>query len=229
MNSSGELSFLPEDYLANRARQRAIRLALGLLVVVTLGVGAAFAIAERSLSELKSDHEQVTEQYLLASNQIKQFDTLRQQQEELSRRARLAASLVEQMPRSAVFAEVRSRMPGGVSLTDMNLISAASQATNLPTKVSAPSAATPAANEAPRFDVRLKVSGVAQTDPQVAAFMEQLNASKYFTDVSLLISQQTKFQSDQVRKFEIELRLADAMPAEIEPGRVANTDVAPLK
>lgn len=224
MSINGEnLSFMPEGYVATRRRQRAMRLGIGLCAIVTLGVGAAFLVAERSLTQLRADDENITQQYELAANQIQQFEQLRLRQQELSRRARLAASLVEQMPRSSVVSELRKLLPAGVTLMDVNLTSspaplppapkapAVVSATSLP-PTNAPKAPAP---EEPRpMEARIRIAGVAQTDPQVASFVESLNTSKYFTDVSLLISQQSKLQGDVVRKFEVEVKLAAKLPDE---------------
>ncbi|MFT3788837.1 MAG: hypothetical protein QM770_22145 [Tepidisphaeraceae bacterium] len=124
MPADNELSFLPDGYVANRRRQRATRLGMALLAVVMAGVGGAFFVAEQSVTRLKTDYATVTGQYDMAAAQIRQFEQLKLRQEEVSRRARLAASLVEQMPRSAVIAEVRARLPLGVTLQDMSLTSA---------------------------------------------------------------------------------------------------------
>jgi Tfp pilus assembly protein PilN len=224
MSLNGEnLSFMPEGYVATRRRQRAIRLAVGLCAIVSLGVGVSFLVAERSLNQLKTTDEEITQQYELAANQIQQFEQLRQRQQELSRRARLAASLVEQMPRSAVIAEVRRLLPPGVTLMDVNLTSAPAApppVSKAPTVVPVGtiptgSAAKPTTPDEPRpMEARIRIAGVSQTDPQVASFVEALNESKYFTDVSLLISQQSKLQGDIVRKFEVEVKLAPKLPTE---------------
>jgi Tfp pilus assembly protein PilN len=226
MSINGEnLSFMPEGYVAQRRRQRAMRLGIGLCAVVTLGVGAAFLVAERSLTQLRADDENITQQYEQAAIQIQQFEQLQQRQQELSRRARLAASLVEQMPRSSVVSEVRKLMPAGVTLMDVNLTStpAPLPPPKAPSVVSATSVppptagkpAKPAEADEPRpMEARIRIAGVAQTDPQVASFVEALNASRYFTDVSLLISQQSKLQGDAVRKFEVEVKLAAKLPDE---------------
>lgn len=225
MSINGEnLSFMPEGYVATQRRQRAIKLAVGLCAVVSLGVAGAFLFAERSLNQLKTDDETLTQQYELAANQISQFEQLRKRQQELSRRARLAASLVEQMPRSSVVSELQRLLPAGVTLMDVNLTSAPAPVPAAPPKpagvVSAgtlppPASKVPPADEPRPMEARIRVAGVAQTDPQVATFVEALNDSKFFTDVSLLISQQSKLQGDIVRKFEVEVKLASKLPAEV--------------
>jgi hypothetical protein len=57
------------------------------------------------------------------------------------------------------------------------------------------------------YDVTMKITGVADTDVQVAQLITKLNRSPLFKDVNLLISDHFERSGQTLRKFQIELGL----------------------
>src|SRR5262249_50064592 len=139
-------------------------------------------------------------------------------QRTMSRQAEITASLLERVPRSNVLAEVTNGLPSGVSLTDFILESkkrqpaaapAAPAQNNTFVKAGAAKPSAPTAPEPQQYDVCMKVSGIANTDVQVAQLISKLNRCHIFKDVNLLITDtfQPSAGGDALRKFQIELLL----------------------
>ena len=57
MASPNELSFLPEDYLEQKARRRANVLCLSLSAVVLVAIGATFMLSERSTRDVQARND----------------------------------------------------------------------------------------------------------------------------------------------------------------------------
>lgn len=219
MNSPNDLSFLPDDYVARRARARANRLCGSLLMVTILSVAGAFTYAQNSLAELKQEHAAVNEQFRQESDRLKRLDVLQKQQTELARRAKLAEALIEKTPRTEVLASVKAQLPANTSLVEVLLNSRAKAVVKTPDQILAEKQARKSAakkgqtaEEAPaakEYETTLKVVGMAYTDMQVAEYINNLGRSPYFEDVNLLVSREFLFQEQTVRRFEVDMKVRD--------------------
>src|SRR5205807_560984 len=136
--------------------------------------------------------------YAEAARPIEQFKRMQDQQRKMEMQAALSASLLEKVPRSYLLAEVTNSLPPSMSLIDFvleaKLRSAPPAAQNYKTifeqkkaEIEAAKFAAAGANQPKAYDVYLKVTGVAETDVQVAAFMNQLARSKLLRDVNLVV------------------------------------------
>jgi Tfp pilus assembly protein PilN len=229
MSTANQLSFLPDDYLERKARRRA-NILCGVLAVIVLGViVSAFQYMEKITKAVDAKYAAVDQQYTDAARRIEKVNKMRQQQQQVVRRAELAASLVEKVPRSNILAEFTNSLPPGLSLLNLAMESKerASAAPPAMTAFEQKRAALEgrAANPvvAPKtYDVYLKLEGVAPTDVQVGNFMEKLKRSPLFKDVNLLYTEEFKVQrgregdgggqsakavEDILRKFQIEMML----------------------
>ncbi len=216
-NAPNELSFLPDDYLEGKQRRRANALCGGLAVVVLGVIGSTFWHTEKSMKLMQKRQSAVDVDYTDAARRIEQVNEMRSKQQQVVRRAELAATLLEKVPRSNVLAEFTNSLPAGVSLLDFTLDSkervAPAPAADAKTQFEQKKAqlegkAAAAASTAPKaYDVYLKVSGIAGTDVQVAQFITRLNASKLLQDVNLVISDTYEYQGQTLRRFQIEMML----------------------
>ena len=214
MSSPNELSFLPDDYLERKAQRRAFVL-YGVVSAVVLGAIAAGVVSsEKATSAAEARRAEVSRRMVEAARQIEQVNKLHEQQRKIVQHAELAASLVEKVPRSRVLAQLTNSLPAGCSLLDFALESRQ--------RVEAPAltfdqkkAALDAQHkndlaghvEVPKFDVTMKLTGITDTDVQVAQYIAKLNGCPEFKDVNLLISEPYKQGNDTLRKFQIELTL----------------------
>jgi Tfp pilus assembly protein PilN len=224
MSGPNQLSFLPDDYLDRKARRRAnVLCALGALVVLGIAV-TVFWYTEKMSAAVEKRFAEVDKQYGDAAARIEKVNQMRSQQQQVVRRAELAASLVEKIPRSNVLAEFTNSLPQGLSLLNITMDSreksggAVSSMTAFEAKRAALEGRSVAPVTAKQYDVFLKIEGVAATDVQVAQFITKLNRSALFKDVNLVVSEeyksQTQASSNQrpqdaeiLRKFQIELML----------------------
>ena len=234
MAAPNELSFLPDDYLARKASRRANALCAGLSVVVMGAIASAFYFTERSMHEVEARAAAVDKSFTEAARSIEQVNKMKAQQRKIVRQAELAASLVEKVPRSNLLAEFTNSLPSGTSLLDFALesrvkVAASSSVDAREAKRRAAQAAPagPAQPEPVKYDVFLKVTGIADTDVQVAQFMSKLNASNLVTDVRLLISDVYKQGDREMRRFQIEMMQSPT--AEVRDGPSKNTSTAAVE
>jgi Tfp pilus assembly protein PilN len=226
MSAPNQLSFLPDDYLERKARRRA-NILCGVLAVIVLGIiVSAFQYMEKITKAVDAKYAAVEQQYTDAARRIEKVNQMRAQQQQVVRRAELAASLVEKVPRSNILAEFTNSLPPGLSLLNLAMESK-ERAGAAPPAMSAfeqkraaleGRSANPVV--APKtYDVYLKIEGVADTDLQVGDFMEKLKRSSLFKDVNLIYTEQALVTDSRtstpevanvkatMRKFQIELML----------------------
>src|SRR4051794_40923505 len=209
MAAPNELSFLPEDYLEGKTRRRANALCAGLSVIVMGAIASAFWLTERSMGGVETRAAKVDREFTDAARSIEQVNKMKAQQRKIVRQAELAASLVEKVPRSNLLAEFTNSLPPGTSLLDFALesrlkanVGPAMTDRERRRAAQQQQPTGPAQAEPVKYDVFLKVTGIADTDVQVAQFMSKLNASNLVTDVRLLISDVYKQGDREMRRFQ---------------------------
>jgi hypothetical protein len=216
-------SFLPEDYLDQKAERRTNMISLSLFGIVMVSVFAAFLVTNRSWSQVKSARGAVNEQYEQAAVQIETLNELEQQKNQMLSKARLAAALVERVPRSILLAELVNRMPPRLGLLEFELKSQKIKAARrAPTRQGATGRIGPSRArtreeaaelqeekkvEAPRYEVSLRLVGVAPTDVEVSQYIGELNNYRLLRDVNLEYSEERKYEGDKMRQFEISMTL----------------------
>src|SRR5688500_4644937 len=213
--SPNQLSFLPDDCLERKAARRA-NLVCGTLSILVIGaIGSAFYLKERSMREINARAADVDKDYAAAAARIEQVQTLHAKQRQIVQHAELAAALVERVPRSNILAEFTNCMPPGASLLEL-LMESRPRASAVPvgTAFEQKKAALEARQkgaalpEAPKLDVHLKITGIAENDVQVSEFISKLNESRFLKDVNLVVSE--VYQQDKaaaLRRFQIEMML----------------------
>ncbi|MHC4218867.1 MAG: PilN domain-containing protein [Planctomycetota bacterium] len=216
-------SFLPEDYLDQKAERRTNMISLSLFGIVMVSVFAAFLVTNRQWSQVKSARASINEQYEQAATQIETLNELEQQKNQMLSKARLAAALVERVPRSILLAELINRMPNRLGLLEFELKSQKIKpAREAPARRASTGRLGPkramtraeAANlqdekkvEPPRYQVSLTLVGVAPTDVEVSQYISELNSYPLLRDVNLEYSEERKFEGDKMRQFEIKMTL----------------------
>jgi Tfp pilus assembly protein PilN len=213
MTSSNDLSFLPDDYLKRKAQRRSNIVCASLFLVVMGAIGTAFHFAQASMAGLERQHSAVVRQYAEAAKRIEQVKLLQERQRTMAQQAELSQSLLEKAPRSYLLAQITNAMPTGVSLLDLQMTSKRKTAPAAPQTRFQKHGKTLKNKDAPpppqpqTYDVRLKLTGVAGTDVQVAQFMGKLLQCELLQDVNLAYSQEFKQDNQMLRKFEIEMML----------------------
>ena len=225
MNSPNQLSFLPDDYLDLKIQQRTNMICASLFAVVVLLTGAAFHITEKSVKEVEAEYAKVSLRYTEAAAPIERFRKMQDQQRRMEAHAAISTSLLEKAPRAYLLAEITKALPPNVSLMDLDLDSRP-QAPAVPSPQLAKTIyeqklreieATKLVGAPKAFEVTFKLTGMAETDVQVAAFMNQLAKAKVFRDVNLVVSDEFQPSPTEAkqRKFVIEMTMVRDL--EIKP------------
>ncbi len=251
-------SFLPEDYIEKKAENRNLAIAVFLFVVVTLSVVGAFFVTNRQWSTVKQRQQEINQEYATETKKIEQLKVLEAQKQEMLEKAEVTTALIEKVPRSILLAEMINRMPQNLTLTELNLkskrhVEPKSKAKPEPAKgtqtrslASARPGAKPAKDaekpappkpQAPRFEFRLEILGLAGADEEVADYHRALSDCPLLDKVEILYSGDVKIEDVNMRKFRIEASLRNNADARhIEPLQVprlpprpgANTTARPL-
>jgi hypothetical protein len=217
MSSPNQLSFLPDDYLERKQRRRTNVICALLFVTVLAAISSAFLITERSVRVVMKNQDDVKQQYEDAAKRLLQVQEMQEKQKRMAHQAELTASLIEKAPRSFVLAEVTNSLPAGVSLIDLSLDSKLREATQAAAaktiyeqklqEMEAKKKAVADFTAVKRYDVNIRLTGVAATDVQVAQFINRLARSKLLRDVNLVIVDEFKIDKQNFRKFQLEMML----------------------
>jgi len=237
-DSPNQLSFLPDDYLELKARRRTNVICASLFVVVSLALGAAFTLDQRANRQVEAREAEVDQRYAEAAKRIVQVEQMQVKQRQLARQAELSASLLEKVPRSFILAQITNSLPAGVSLLEFKLESKVRATPPQPARTAfeqrkadveaQKKSAAPPPPEPKRYDVMMKLAGVAETDVQVAQFINKLSQSPLLREVNLLVSDQYTQGEDKLRRFELEMTLrpeAQATPDLLRQNRTAAVEL----
>jgi Tfp pilus assembly protein PilN len=232
MNSA---SFLPEDYLEQKAERRTNVICLTLFAVVMVAVFGAFLVTNRQWTQVRAAQHSINGAYQEAAMQIEQLTELETQREQMLHKAELAASLVERVPRSILLADLINRMPPRLSLIEFTLTSEKIVVTSknpvqtggtgrlgsgkpqrAPTKEDVVEQSRRI--EPTRYMARVTMTGVAPTDLEVSRYMAELNAYSLLHNVALEYSEEHEIEGQKMRQFRIKFTLdPDADVREIQP------------
>jgi len=223
------INLLPKDYQQQRSRRRADILCLGLFVLVLTAVVAAAMHSAGTAATIRRAREEVNEDYRAAAESIRQIQQLEAVKQDVIGRARTAAALLERVPRSYLLACLTNALPEGASLTEMTLdttaIRPAAPKEKPKTKFQVRRTgdqAEPAVSAQPILKVSLLVTGLAQTDEQVAEFIGTMQSNALFHSVELVFSEQEAVEDDVLRRFQVTMELAgEAEAPVVEPAALS--------
>lgn len=248
-------SFLPSDYVANKAEMRANLLCLGLFGVVMFCVIAAFFVTNRQWLQVRREQDSITVQYTKEAAKIEQLKTLETQKTEMLEKAEITTALIEKVPRSRLMTELVNRMPKDVTLLEFGLVSkrikdpvavpekgpqikslAPAGAARKPgAPATAKDAKAPPAEkpQAPRFEYTIRLTGVAKVNGSIADYITALKSCSFLENVDLKYIKETTVDKLELRKFEIEAGIkkdADARdittPNELQSAGTVGADPA---
>src|SRR5689334_11710442 len=130
MKAPNDLSFLPDDYLENKAQRRANVICAILFLVTMVTIGLAFTTSEKAKREMEQRHTAKYQELSAAAKKIEQFKELQEKQRTMAHQAELTASLLEKVPRSLILAKITNALPTSCSLTEFALESKKRSATS---------------------------------------------------------------------------------------------------
>jgi Tfp pilus assembly protein PilN len=243
-DGGGSTSFLPSDYLTQKAETRANVVCLVLFGVVLFGVVGAFLVTHRAWNTVRDQQRRINAEYTEQTKKIEQLKQLDAQQGLMLEKAEVAATLNERVPRSILMAEVVNRMPERLTLTEMQLsskriIEAPPKSATGPQSLgkTMPKGAKPSVPgqgakgaagtteesrpKPPRMEFNLTLMGLASNDEGVADFQRGLKECALLDRVDLVSAEAVTIDEVTMRKFRIEAMIRDDADARrIEPLQV---------
>jgi len=225
-----DMSFLPEDYLAQKVARRTNFICLTLFVLVMGGVVAAFFVTDKQRHNVKEEQAQINVQFEEAARRLDQLTMLQDRKKEVLQKARITGALVERVPRSIMLSEMINHMPTSMGLLELELqTSVLSQSRISRTIIERRQADRDAKADEdagqikrPETEVKLDLVGVANSDVEVAQFMTAMRAHPVFNDVNLVYSELTEYEQRKLRKFRVQMVLNQDIDINgIEPARIA--------
>lgn len=218
------LNFVPDDYIQQRQSSRANSLYLILLVAVLCGIGATFSVLKMRQRSVQTELVQLSRQLSEAKEQIAKLEELKSKNKTRLNVMMMTASLIEPVPRSILLACLTNNLPGGVSLTALEMKEKEKPKATAPT-ASAPKAGaakkTPAVKPGPAVakaasehpaapsepEVLLTIQGLAPSDIEVANYIANLNEAILFDQVQLVQSEEREVEGIKFREFRLTTRI----------------------
>jgi Tfp pilus assembly protein PilN len=124
------------------------------------------------------------------------------------------AELLEPMPRSVLLATLTNNLPGGVSLLKLNIVqtepkqTSGAMATNQYQAAQAKKAEAQSQGSPEKsLETRIDIEGIAPSDLQVAAYIEQLSNSTLMSNVALVESKEHAIEGATFRQFKLNATL----------------------
>ena len=215
-------SFLPDDYLDQKAERRTNLISLVLFAVIMLAVFLAFLFTNQRWSDVKRDQELINSRYQKAAAQITELVELEKQKNEMLHKAELAAALVERVPRSVLLAELVNRMPDELSLLKFELKSErikplapkedrkrgkSGRLGPKRAKTRQEASEDQKKVRAPKYRVEITLVGVAPSGQEVSEYMSALNDFELLRGVTMEYVEEKDIEGRLLQKFEITMKL----------------------
>lgn len=189
------INFVPEDYVQKRESKRANWLYLGLFLILMSALGGTFMILKMRQAVVSRQAAMINAEMAKARESISQFEKLQEKRKSMMKTALTTASLIEPIPRSILLAELTNNLPEGVSLQRLRLSS----------RTPRPGMAAEKSDE----DFIFAIEGFAPSDKEVAAYIESLDLSRLFSNVSLIMTKEynREKKKSSFREFKLQATL----------------------
>jgi Tfp pilus assembly protein PilN len=205
------MNFVPDDYIQSTESRRANLMYLVLLGVVMAALGGSFMTIKIRQRSFSAKGKLVNTKMAQAKEAIKQFEELQTKRKVMIKTALTTAELLEPVPRSVLLASLTNNLPTGVSLLRLKLVQKEPKrtshivSTNKYKKTQAKKAKTPQlkVSREKLLETYIDIEGVALSDLQVAAYIEQLSSSTLLDDVALVQSKERKIDDTTFREFKL--------------------------
>jgi len=206
------INFVPDDYVQNSESRRTNLIYLVLFLLVMSVLCGSFVSIKLRQRAFAAREEEVNRRMSEAKESLKQFEELQARRKEMIKAALTAAELLEPVQRSVLLASLTNNLPAGVSLLQLELIQKEPR-----TKRSVPpvgskyqqtqnknSAGDQEISQEKLLETHINIEGVAPSDLQVAAYIEQLDKSILLDNVALVESRERKVKDETLfRQFKL--------------------------
>ena len=211
-----EIDFVPEDYIQKRQSNRANWLYLVLLVVVLAGIAGTFSVLKMREKGIQQELAALDAKLGKAQEQIKLLEELESKGKEMMKTALITAELPDVIGKSVILACLTNNLPGGVSLTDLEITDTESKIKVEDSKAKSQYQAAKAKAAAKKkkapltktvLNTNIDVSGVAPSDIEVANYIALLETSFLIKDVGLVESIEKDVDDATYRQFKLHVKL----------------------
>ncbi|MHC4603873.1 MAG: PilN domain-containing protein [Planctomycetota bacterium] len=219
------IDFVPDDYVQSSESQRTNFLYLVLLGVVMVVLGGSFATIKMSQRAFRVKGQLANTKMAQAKESIRQFEELQTKRKVMMKTALTTEELLEPVPRSVVLASLTNNLPPGVSLLRLSLVQKESkQARRVANKYRDAKAKKAQAKTSPEqlLETYIEIGGIAPSDLEVAAYIEQLNSSRLLDNVALVEIKEHKVEDIMFRNFKLTATLRKNV-------HLSNEDVARIR
>jgi Tfp pilus assembly protein PilN len=201
------INFIPDDYIRNNESKRTNLICIALLLIILVAIVGAFGAIRMRQRTLNIREASIDTDLTKKKGQIKTIDQLQKQRNTMWSTALMTVELIDPVPKSMLLASLTNSLPKGVSFLRLTLIQKeqaadSQQQKNAANKYEAmqdkeKTAAAVRSSKEKMLDTQINIEGVAPSDIEVAAYIEQLSRSALLTDVALVESVQMPNQSSK--------------------------------
>jgi hypothetical protein len=206
------INFVPDDYIQSGECRRTNLMYLVLFAVVMAALGGVFMTIKVRQGALGAKEKLVNAKMSQAKEAIKQFEELQTKRKVMIKTALTTAELLEPVPRSVLLASLTNSLPTGVSLLRLEVVQKVPKAANRAVaankyeqaQAKKAMAAQPEVSQERLLETWIDIEGIAPSDIQVAAYIEQLSASDGLLDnVALVESKEHEIEGTIFRQFKL--------------------------
>jgi len=204
------INFVPEDYIQSNESRRTNLMYLMLFGIVMAGLGGSFMTIKIRQRALSAKEGLVNAKMTQAKEAVRQFEELQTKRKAMIKTALTTAELLEPVPRSVLLASLTNNLPPGTSLLRVNIVQKEPKnagrgvARNKYKAAKAQKAATePKVSREKLLETHIDIEGVAPSDLQVAAYIEQLSSSSLLDNVALVESKEQEIDDTAFRQFKL--------------------------
>jgi hypothetical protein len=178
-------------------------------------LGGVFMTLRIRQGAVNNQEKLVNSKIAQAKEAIKQFEELQTKRKVMMKTALTTTELLEPVPRSVLLASLTNNLPMGVSLLRLNVVQKEPKVTNRVTatnkygqaqakKAMTAQAAQPEVSPEKLLETYIDIVGIAHSDLQVAAYIEQLSASDgLLNNVALVESKEQEIEGVLFRQFKL--------------------------
>lgn len=204
------INFVPDDYVQSNVSRRTNLIYLVLFALVMAGLGGSFAAIRVRQRAILEKEKLISAKAVQAEESIRQFEELQTRRKAMLKTALTTAELIEPVPRSVLLASLTNNLPAGVFLLKVNVIQkepriakTAEAASKYEAAQNQRSAAQPAESQEKLLQTYMDIEGIAPSDLQVAAYIEQLSSSAILENVALVESKEHDIDDTTYRQFKL--------------------------
>lgn len=204
------INFVPDDYVQSNVSRRTNLMYLVLLALVMAGLGGSFATIKFRQRTISEEEKLISAKAAQAEESIKQFEELQTRRKAMLKTALTTAELIEPVPRSVLLASLTNNLPAGVSLLKLNVIQkepkivkSASASNKYEEAQNRKAAAQLEESREKLLQTYMDIEGLAPSDLQVAAYIEQLSSSVLLENVALVESKEHDIDDTTYRQFKL--------------------------